>query len=106
MSGSPRATMTHARPISPSVSRAHPLRSDHVMAVPIHVERRFLVSFVLNRSQRDFSDRDRACLELIRPHLGHLYRLSVAAGGIGSAMGFAGKSPVSAIDTAMLPLTA
>jgi DNA-binding CsgD family transcriptional regulator len=40
---------------------------------------RFLVSFVLNRSKRGFSDRDRACLEIIRPHLGNLYRLSVAA---------------------------
>lgn len=55
------------------------IRIDHVMAVPIHVDRRYLVSFVLNRSKRNFSDRDRACLELIRPHLGALYRLSVAA---------------------------
>lgn len=52
-----------------------PIRIDHAMAVPIHVDRELLVSFVLNRSKRDFSDRDRACLELIRPHLGNLYRL-------------------------------
>jgi DNA-binding CsgD family transcriptional regulator len=52
---------------------------DHVMAVPIHVDRRYLVSFVLNRSKRGFSDRDRARLEIMRPHLGNLYRLSVAA---------------------------
>jgi DNA-binding CsgD family transcriptional regulator len=55
------------------------IRIDHVMAVPIYVDRRYLVSFVLNRSKRDFSDRDRAYLELIRPHLGDFYRLSVAA---------------------------
>ena len=55
------------------------IRIDHVMAVPIHVDRRYLVSFVLNRSKRGFSDRDRERLEIMRPHLGNLYRLSVAA---------------------------
>jgi len=48
------------------------------MAVPIHVDSRSLVSFVFNRSKRDFSDRDRACLEVMRPHLGNLYRLTRA----------------------------
>jgi DNA-binding CsgD family transcriptional regulator len=52
-----------------------PIRIDHAMAVPIHVDRTLLVSFVFNRSRRGFSDRDRACIELIRPHLGNLYRL-------------------------------
>jgi DNA-binding CsgD family transcriptional regulator len=55
------------------------IRIDHVMAVPIHVDRRLLVSFVLNRHKRGFSDRDRARLEIMRPHLGNLYRLGVAA---------------------------
>jgi DNA-binding CsgD family transcriptional regulator len=55
------------------------IRIDYVMAVPIHVDRRMLVSFVLNRSRRGFSDGDRARLEVIRPHLGNLYRLSTAA---------------------------
>jgi len=55
-----------------------PIRIDHAMAVPIHVDRRLLVSFVFNRSKCRFSDRDRACLEVIRPHLGHLYRLTRA----------------------------
>ena len=53
-----------------------PIRIDHVMAVPIHVDRHVLVSFVVNRSKRGFSDRDRERVEVIRPHLGHLYRLS------------------------------
>lgn len=52
---------------------------DHVMAVPIHVDRRFLVSFVLNRSGAGFSDRDRDIAELIRPHLSNLYRLACSA---------------------------
>jgi DNA-binding CsgD family transcriptional regulator len=55
------------------------IRIDHVMAVPIHVDQRLLVSFVFNRSRSGFSDRDRDCLELIRPHLGALYRLGAAA---------------------------
>ena len=52
---------------------------DHAMAVPIHVDGRLLVSFVLNRSKRGFSDRDRARMEIMRPHLGNLYRLGIAA---------------------------
>jgi len=51
----------------------------HVTAVPIHVDRRFLVSFVLNRANgRGFSDRERELLEVVRPHLANLYRLGVA----------------------------
>lgn len=52
------------------------IRIDHAMAVPIHGDRRLLVSFVFNRSRRGFTERERAALELIRPHLGNLYRLS------------------------------
>ena len=64
---------------------------DHAMAVPIHVRRDLLVSFVFNRSGRDFGDRDVARIEAIRTHLGHLYRLSDevegarAAGGVPAA---------------------
>jgi DNA-binding CsgD family transcriptional regulator len=54
------------------------IRIDHVMAVPIHVDGRYVVSFVLNRSRREFSERERECLEVIRPHLGALYRFGVA----------------------------
>ena len=57
------------------------IRIDHVMAVPIHVDRHVLVSFVVNRSKRGFSDRDRERVEVIRPHLGHLYRLSAPNNG-------------------------
>ena len=64
-----------------------PIRVEHAMAVPIHVERNVLVSFVFNRSGRDFSDRDRACLESIRPHLGNLYRLSRRLEGPRAAWG-------------------
>lgn len=58
---------------------------DHAMAVPIHVDRRLLVSFVFNRAGRGFADGERGALELIRPHLGNLYRLCAALGRAGWA---------------------
>ena len=58
-----------------------PIGIDHTMAVPIHVDDSHLVGFVFNRSGPDFSDRDRAGAEAIRPHLGDLFRLSRAMEG-------------------------
>jgi DNA-binding CsgD family transcriptional regulator len=64
-----------------------PIGIDHAMAVPVHVRGGVLVSFVFNRRGRDFSDRDRACVESIRPHLGNLYRLTRAVEGPQAAWG-------------------
>jgi DNA-binding CsgD family transcriptional regulator len=50
----------------------------HVIAVPVYVDQRYLVSFVLNRGAAAFTDRERDLLDLVRPHLADLYRLSVA----------------------------
>jgi DNA-binding CsgD family transcriptional regulator len=47
---------------------------DHAMALPIYVRDGLLVSFVLNRTRRDFTDRERALLDLLRPHLARLYK--------------------------------
>ena len=47
---------------------------DHVVALPIHVDDNTLVSFVLNRSRRDFSDRDCVALDLVREPLARMYR--------------------------------
>lgn len=55
------------------------IRIDHVTAVPIYVDRRFLVSLVLNRSNVAFTDHEIELLETIRPHLANLYRLGIAA---------------------------
>jgi len=60
---------------------------DHVMAVPVHIDRTLLVSFVFNRQDRDFSDLDRARAEAIRPHLGDLYRMVRALDGASAAWG-------------------
>jgi DNA-binding CsgD family transcriptional regulator len=46
---------------------------DHAIALPLHVDERVLVSFVLNRRGRDFSDRERALLDLMVPSLAQLY---------------------------------
>jgi DNA-binding CsgD family transcriptional regulator len=51
---------------------------DHAMAVPIHVDRSLLVSFVFNRKRSDFTERERARLEAVRRHLGDLFRLGRA----------------------------
>lgn len=46
----------------------------HTIAVPLYRDRRTLVSLVLERRGLDFDERDRARLELLRPHLAFLYR--------------------------------
>jgi DNA-binding CsgD family transcriptional regulator len=51
---------------------------DHVVAVPLFVDRGLLVSFVLNRNGRDFSDRERMLLDLVREPLAALYRHALA----------------------------
>lgn len=60
---------------------------NYVMALPVHVEGRELVSFVFNRKQSDFSERDRACAEAIRPLLGDLYRMTRALDDARAAWG-------------------
>lgn len=50
------------------------LRIEHVMAMPLFVDRRLLISFVVQRGGRDFDDTDRQLLDLMRPQLGTLFR--------------------------------
>ena len=49
---------------------------DHALALPIHVDDRWLVSFVLNRRGRDFDDRELALLDRVRAPLAGLFRRS------------------------------
>ncbi len=51
---------------------------DHVIAVPLFVDRSLLVSFVLNRNGSDFTDRERMLLDLVREPLAALYRHALA----------------------------
>jgi len=51
---------------------------DHVMALPLYVDRRFLVSFVFNRKRRDFDEAERDALDLLRPQLAALFGQSLS----------------------------
>ncbi len=55
------------------------VRIDHAMALPIYVAEGLLVSFVLNRTRRDFTDRERSLLEVMRPHLARIYKRMTGA---------------------------
>jgi DNA-binding CsgD family transcriptional regulator len=52
---------------------------EYVVAVPLFMDGRTLVSIVLNRCELDFSERDCERLELLRPHLAFLYRQACVA---------------------------
>jgi DNA-binding CsgD family transcriptional regulator len=58
------------------------VRIDHAMALPIYVGNGLLVSFVLNRARRDFTDRERALLEVMRPHLSRIYTRMTCGDGL------------------------
>jgi DNA-binding CsgD family transcriptional regulator len=58
------------------------IRIDHAMALPIYVRDGLLVSFVLNRTRRDFTDRERALLDVMRPHLARIFRKASSLGGL------------------------
>ena len=55
-----------------------PIGIDHAIALPMLVDGRQLVSFVLNRSRRDFSESERTLLEAVREPLARLYQMSRA----------------------------
>ena len=59
---------------------------DHALALPLHVDSRWLVSFVFNRTGRDFSARDCQLLERIRPHLAATYAQSHALAEVQRAL--------------------
>ncbi len=58
-----------------------PIRIDEVVAVPVHVDHRMLVSFVVQRSGRRFDALELERLELARPLLASLYRMARALDG-------------------------
>ena len=77
---------------------------DCVVALPLHVDRRLLVSFVLNRSGRDFGEREMDLLALLQPQLAALYRLATlqhavrATGASLSELSESGAAAVIVID--------
>ncbi len=59
---------------------------DSVIAVPLFVDSSLLVSFVLNRKGRDFSERDREVLDIVRRPLAALYRNAMALDNVQQAL--------------------
>ncbi len=51
---------------------------DHAVALPLWIDDQSLVSIVLNRRRRDFSERERDVLELLRGGLAALHRQTLA----------------------------
>lgn len=72
---------------------------DCTAAVPLWMDGRTLVSLVLNRRGRDFSDRDRDRLELLRPHLAFLYRQACRSAGRAQDLQPARPDPLPAVLT-------
>lgn len=52
---------------------------DYVLAVPIIANPQLVMSFVLNRKRRDFSDRECELLNRMQPALANLYRFAAGA---------------------------
>jgi DNA-binding CsgD family transcriptional regulator len=63
---------------------------DHAIALPLYVDERLLVSFVLNRKGRDFGDDERELLDLVRAPLAALYRQSYALAQARAALAASG----------------
>jgi DNA-binding CsgD family transcriptional regulator len=51
-----------------------PARCEYQISITLPAPHPLIVAIVLNRPDRDFDDRDRAMLDLLRPHLTHAYR--------------------------------
>lgn len=56
---------------------------EYVISVPLRMDSRMLIAIVLNRRDLDFAERDCERLELLRPHLAHLYREACRADSAG-----------------------
>ena len=93
--------------------RATPLYADyyakvglrHALALPLHVDSRLLVSFVFNRSGRNFSDVERELLEIVRPNLAMLYRQACTLAEVQRARTTTGEPSVASGTDAMGFLT-
>lgn len=68
---------------------------DHALAVPLHSDDGWLVSFVLNRSGRDFSDREVALLDQVRRVLARLFDRGHLLERTRQACGAAAAEPLS-----------
>ncbi len=78
---------------------------DHVMAVPVIASSGLVMSYVLNRKGRDFSDVERGLMDQLRPALANLYRMAMmGAGASGAAL--APGAQLTAREREVLPWVA
>ncbi len=70
---------------------------EYAIAVPLLRNARMLVSVVLNRRGRDFDERDRERLDLLRPHLAFLFRHVCRAGVPPAAVGLWPPEPLAPV---------
>lgn len=80
---------------------------DHAVALPLLVDERRLVSFVLNRRGRDFTDRECALLDIVGRYLAAQFRQAErnASGSGRATLAVVDGGALSATDMASLPLT-
>jgi len=67
-------TLTQFKNLALHTEFFRPLGLNYQMAVTIPSTPDLVIGIALNRSQADFSERDRSVLEVIRPHLAQAYR--------------------------------
>ena len=79
---------------------------DHALALPLYVDDRLLVSFVFNRKGRDFGDRERDLLDLVRVPLATLYRQSYALAQARAALAASGDPAPPPVQDGGDPLDA
>jgi DNA-binding CsgD family transcriptional regulator len=69
---------------------------DHAVALPLHVDDTTLVSFVLNRRGRDFSDAERELLDWVGAPLARLYLKARRFDAMSAAVARRGDEPIDA----------
>lgn len=79
---------------------------EHAMAVPLYQDAATQVSIVVSRRGMDFGERDRARLELLRPHLAFLFcHACRRAAGLAQRAGAPMLLPAPRVDLASTALT-
>jgi DNA-binding CsgD family transcriptional regulator len=81
-----------------------PMRIDYQMAVTIPSSPEVVIGIALNRIRSDFSGRDRAVLDVIRPHLDQAYRNTQARSDLAERLAGAERA-LEAADRAIVLLT-
>jgi len=77
---------------------------EHLIGFTLRVRRPVVIGIALTRSRADFSERDRLCLDLLRPHLIQAYRASEAMTRTQRELGLAGRQ-VEPLDRGVIVLT-